>query len=77
MVSFHLTNLERAEDETHGFTIDTYGKHGSFEPAKTTTLTFTADRSGVFPFYCTGFFSALHLGMENILLVKPIDHSGP
>jgi len=71
VVTFHLTNLERAEDETHGFTVDTYGIHGSFEPGKTASLTFTADRSGVFPYYCTEFCSALHLEMEGILLIKP------
>ena len=71
VVTFHLTNLERAEDETHGFTIDTYGKHGSFEPGKTASLTFTANRPGVFPYYCTEFCSALHLEMEGILLIKP------
>ncbi len=71
VVTFHLTNLERAEDETHGFTIDTYGKHGSFEPGKTASLTFTADRPGVFPYYCTEFCSALHLEMEGIILIKP------
>ncbi|OQX76455.1 MAG: hypothetical protein B6D61_08765 [Bacteroidetes bacterium 4484_249] len=77
VVTFHLTNLERAEDETHGFTVDTYGKHGSFEPGKTASLTFTADRSGVFPYYCTEFCSALHLEMEGILLVKPKNYRGP
>jgi len=77
VVTFHLTNLERAEDETHGFTIDTYGKHGSFEPGKTASLTFTADRSGVFPYYCTEFCSALHLEMEGILLIKPTNYKGP
>jgi len=56
IVTFHLTNLERAEDETHGFTVDTYGKHGSFEPGKTASLTFVADRPGVFPYYCTILF---------------------
>lgn len=71
VVTFHLTNLERAEDETHGFTVDTYGVHGSFEPGKTASVTFTADRSGVFPYYCTEFCSALHLEMEGILLVRP------
>lgn len=76
VVTFHLTNLERAEDETHGFTIDTYGKHGSFEPGKTASLTFTADRSGIFPYYCTEFCSALHLEMEGILLVKPKGYKG-
>ncbi|MDY0075782.1 MAG: hypothetical protein RBR87_00785 [Bacteroidales bacterium] len=71
VVTFHLTNLERAEDETHGFTVSTYGVHGSFEPGKTASLTFTADRSGAFPYYCTEFCSALHLEMEGILMVRP------
>ncbi len=71
VVTFHLTNLERAEDETHGFTVDTYGVHGSFEPGKTASVTFTADRPGVFPYYCTEFCSALHLEMEGILFVRP------
>jgi len=76
IVSFHLTNLERAEDETHGFTVDTYGKHGSFEPGKTASLTFVANKSGVFPYYCTEFCSALHLEMEGILLVRPKGYKG-
>ncbi len=71
VVTFHLTNLERAEDETHGFTVDTYGVHGSFEPGKTASVTFTADRPGVFPYYCTEFCSALHLEMEGMLFIKP------
>lgn len=71
VVTFHLTNLERAEDETHGFTVDTYGVHGSFEPGKTASVTFTANRPGVFPYYCTEFCSALHLEMEGILLIRP------
>ncbi len=71
VVTFHLTNLERAEDETHGFTVDTYGVHGSFEPGKTASVTFVADKTGVFPYYCTEFCSALHLEMEGILFVKP------
>ena len=77
IVTFHLTNLERAEDETHGFTVDTYGKHGSFEPGKTASLTFVADRPGVFPYYCTEFCSALHLEMEGILLIIPKNYKGP
>jgi nitrous-oxide reductase len=70
-VIIHLTNLERAEDETHGFTVDTYNVHASVEPGKTVTVKFKADREGVFPFYCTEFCSALHLEMQGYLLVKP------
>ncbi|MBW2146611.1 MAG: Sec-dependent nitrous-oxide reductase [Deltaproteobacteria bacterium] len=70
-VTWHLTNLERAEDETHGFTIDLYNIHGSLEPGETCTFKFKADMAGVFPFYCTEFCSALHLEMMGYLLVKP------
>lgn len=70
-VSIHITSTEQARDQTHGFTIDTYNVHGSWEPGKTATLTFVADRAGVFPFYCTEFCSALHLEMQGYLLVKP------
>ncbi len=70
-VTIHLTNLERAEDETHGFTVDKYNVHGSFEPGETSTVHFVADRAGVFPYYCTEFCSALHLEMQGYLLVKP------
>jgi nitrous-oxide reductase len=76
IVTFHLTNLERAEDETHGFTVNTYGVHGSFEPGKTASVTFVADKAGAFPYYCTEFCSALHLEMEGILLVKPKNYKG-
>ncbi|MDJ0867606.1 MAG: Sec-dependent nitrous-oxide reductase, partial [Myxococcota bacterium] len=70
-VTIHLTNLERAQDQTHGFTISKYNVNGSWEPGKTATVSFTADTAGVFPFYCTEFCSALHLEMQGYLLVKP------
>jgi nitrous-oxide reductase len=70
-VTIHLTNLERAQDQTHGFTISKYNINGSFEPGKTASFKFTANTPGVFPYYCTEFCSALHLEMEGYLLVKP------
>ena len=69
-VTIHLTNLERAQDETHGFTVDLYNIHASLEPGKTATVNFVADKEGVFPYYCTEFCSALHLEMMGYLLVK-------
>lgn len=71
IVTFHMTNLEQAQDQTHGFTVDTYNVHGSWEPGKTASVTLTADRPGVFPYYCTEFCSALHLEMEGYMLVRP------
>ncbi len=70
-VIWHLTNIERAKDATHGFGLPFYNINLSVEPGETQTVEFTADRSGVFPFYCTEFCSALHLEMAGYLLVKP------
>ncbi len=70
-VTINLTNLERAQDETHGFTVSTYNVHASIEPGKTVAVKFKADKEGVYPYYCTEFCSALHLEMQGYLLVKP------
>ncbi len=70
-ITIHLTNLERAQDETHGFTVSTYNSHASIEPGKTVTVKLKADKEGVYPYYCTEFCSALHLEMQGYLLVKP------
>ncbi len=70
-VSLHFTNLERAEDETHGFAIYGQNVQLSLEPGKTVSATFKADKAGVYPYYCTEFCSALHLEMQGYLLVKP------
>ncbi len=70
-VTIHLTSLETADDQTHGFTIDLYNVNVSMEPGKHENLTFNADMPGVYPFYCTEFCSALHLEMTGYLLVKP------
>ena len=69
-VTIYLTNLERAQDETHGFAIDIYNVHASIEPGKTVSVNFKADMEGVYPYYCTEFCSALHLEMMGYLLVK-------
>ena len=70
-ISLHFTNLERAEDETHGFAIYGQNVQLSLEPGKTVSATFKADKAGVYPYYCTEFCSALHLEMQGYLLVKP------
>ena len=70
-VTINLTNLERAEDETHGFAVSTFNVHASIEPGKTIAVHFKADKEGVYPYYCTEFCSALHLEMMGYLLVKP------
>ncbi len=75
-VSIHLTNLERAEDETHGFAMYAQNVQLSIEPGKTASATFVADKAGVYPYYCTEFCSALHLEMQGYLLVQPKGYKG-
>jgi nitrous-oxide reductase len=70
-VEIHLTNLERAQDQVHGFAMYGQNVQLSLEPGKTATASFVADQEGVFPYYCTEFCSALHLEMQGYLLVQP------
>jgi nitrous-oxide reductase len=70
-VTMYLTNLERTLDATHGFSIAGYNIAASIEPGETVTIEFTADKPGVYPFYCLEFCSALHLEMAGYLMVKP------
>lgn len=75
-VHIHLTNLERAQDEVHGFAMYGHNVQLSIEPGKTATATIVADKAGVYPYYCTEFCSALHLEMQGYLLVKPKGYTG-
>jgi nitrous-oxide reductase len=70
-VHLHLTNLERAQDQVHGFALYGQNVNLSIEPGKTASFSFVADQEGVFPYYCTEFCSALHLEMQGYLLVRP------
>lgn len=70
-VTWHITNVERAYDATHGFSIPLYNINLSIEPGEATTFEFDATSDGVFSYYCTEFCSALHLEMTGYLLVEP------
>jgi nitrous-oxide reductase len=70
-VIWHITNVERAYDATHGFSIPLYNINLSIEPGEATTFEFDATDDGVFSYYCTEFCSALHLEMTGYLLIEP------
>jgi len=72
-VVWHITNVERAKDATHGFAMPAYNINVSLEPSETVTLEFDADQPGTFAFYCSEFCSALHLEMAGYFLVKPAE----
>ncbi len=70
-VTWHITNVERAHDATHGFALGGYNINLSIEPGEAATFEFDAIYDGVYSYYCTEFCSALHLEMTGYLLVKP------
>jgi nitrous-oxide reductase len=72
-VTWHITNVERAYDATHGFSIPVYNINVSVEPGETVTIEFEATESGVFSYYCTEFCSALHLEMTGYMFIQPAE----
>jgi nitrous-oxide reductase len=70
-VVLHITNGEQARDEIHGFGLVTFDKNIIIDPGETKTLKFVARKSGVYPYYCTNFCSALHQEMQGYLEVVP------
>ncbi len=70
-VTIYLTNIEQTTDELHGFGLMDYNLNVVVDPGETKTIEFTADKPGVFAYYCTNFCSALHQEMQGYLLVKP------
>jgi nitrous-oxide reductase len=70
-VTVALTNIEQTTDELHGFGLLDYNINLVLDPGETKTVTFKADKQGVFPYYCTNFCSALHQEMQGYLVVSP------
>jgi nitrous-oxide reductase len=70
LVKLALTNIEQTTDELHGFGLLDYNINVVVDPGETKTVTFRADKPGVFPYYCTNFCSALHQEMQGYLIVK-------
>lgn len=71
-VYFHVTNLEQDWDVVHGLAIK--GAENAeilLAPGQTKTLKWVPKRTGIYPFYCTAFCSALHQEMQGYVRVSP------
>ncbi|MBS0542750.1 MAG: TAT-dependent nitrous-oxide reductase [Proteobacteria bacterium] len=69
-VTIYLTNLDKVEDLTHGFAIPKYDINFICNPLETKSVTFKADKPGVYWCYCTHFCHALHLEMRSRMIVR-------
>ena len=69
-VTLILTNHDKVEDLTHGLAIPKYNINFIVNPQETASVTFKADKPGVFWYYCTHFCHALHLEMRGRMIVE-------
>ncbi len=69
-VTFIVTNNDEIQDLAHGFCISNYNINFVVAPFQTKSVTFTADKPGVFWIYCTNFCHALHLEMRSRFIVE-------
>jgi nitrous-oxide reductase len=76
-LTVHVTNIEQTRDMIHGFAVNEHNMNVVIDPGETKTFKIKLTKSGVYPFYCTNFCSALHQEMQGYLVVSNAGHPLP
>lgn len=67
----HVKLVITARDHDHGFKLKAYNINQHLKKGVPTTIEFTADRVGTFPFQCSVFCGLGHPHMKGELVVEP------
>ena len=66
----HVKLVITAADHDHGFKLDAFQVDQLLKKGEATTVEFTADRAGTFPFECSHFCGLGHKKMKGELVVE-------
>ena len=73
----HVKLIITALDDDHGFKIDGLHIDQLLKKGEPTTIEFTADATGTFPFQCSHFCGLGHKGMKGELIVEAASQGSP
>jgi cytochrome c oxidase subunit II len=73
----HVRLIIMPLDHDHGFKIDAYHIDELLKKGEPTTIEFTADTTGTFPFQCSHFCGLGHKGMKGELTVERVSQESP
>jgi len=66
----HVKLIITALDRNHGFKLEAFGINQKLEKGEVTTIEFTADKTGTFPFKCSEVCGLGHGKMKGKLVVQ-------